>query len=227
MNEQHARILVVDDEPQIRRFLRVALTAHGYDLEEAVTGEEGLIKAATERPDLIILDLGLPDQEGTTVLRRLREWSKTPVVILSVKEQEADKVAALDTGADDYVTKPFGLEELLARIRVALRHAAGESDEPILDLGDLVIDRSARLVKVGGQPIKLTPTEYEILRILAANQGRVVTNKQLLSTVWGPGCESETQYLRVYIGQLRRKIETNSSCPAHILTESGVGYRLT
>ena len=226
MGDPEARILVVDDEPQIRRFLRVALVAHGYALEEATSGEEGLTKAVTARPDLMIVDLGLPDLDGVEVVRRLREWSAMPAIVLSVREQEADKVAALDAGADDYVTKPFGLGELLARIRVALRHAAGDGDEPVLTLGDLVIDRARRMVRVGERAVKLTPTEYELLKALATSPGRVLTNRQLLKTVWGPGYEQESHYLRVYVGQLRRKLEIDPSRPVHLITEPGVGYRL-
>ena len=226
MDKPDVRILVIDDEPQIRRFLRVALIAHGYMIHEASSGEDGLRMAVTTHPDLVVLDLGLPDIDGVEVARRLREWSKVPIIILSVREQENEKIAILDAGADDYVTKPFGMGELLARIRVALRHAEGASEEPVLTLGGLVIDRARRLVKAGGQTVRLTPTEYELLKTLAINPGRVMTNKQLLKAVWGPGYEGETHYLRVYMGQLRRKIEADPSRPEHIITEPGVGYRL-
>jgi two-component system KDP operon response regulator KdpE len=221
-----ARILIIDDEKQIRRLLKVALTGHGYELEEAVSGQDGLNKAAVFRPDLVILDLGLPDLDGLEVLRRLREWSKTPVIILSVREQENDKINALDNGADDYVTKPFGMGELLARIRAALRHAAGLGNEPVLNFDDLKIDVAQRRVSVDGNEIKLTPTEYELLRNLAVYSGKVLTHRQLLRAVWGPSYENDTQYLRVYIAQLRRKIENDPSRPRHIITEPGVGYRL-
>lgn len=221
-----ARILIIDDEKQIRRLLKVALTGHGYELEEAVSGQDGLNKAAVFRPDLVILDLGLPDLDGLEVLRRLREWSKTPVIILSVREQENEKINALDNGADDYVTKPFGLGELLARIRAALRHAAGLGNEPVLNFGDLEIDVAQRRITVDGNVIKLTPTEYELLRNLAVYSGKVLTHRQLLRAAWGPSCENDTQYLRVYIAQLRRKIESDPSRPRHIITEPGVGYRL-
>lgn len=221
-----ARILIIDDEKQIRRLLKVALTGHGYELEEAVSGQDGLNKAAVFRPDLVILDLGLPDLDGLEVLRRLREWSQTPVIILSVREQENDKINALDNGADDYVTKPFGMGELLARIRAALRHAAGLGNEPVLNFGDLEIDVAQRRVTVDGNVIKLTPTEYELLRNLAVYSGKVLTHRQLLRAVWGPSYENDTQYLRVYIAQLRRKIESDPSRPRHIITEPGVGYRL-
>jgi len=221
-----ARILIIDDEKQIRRLLKVALTGHGYELEEAVSGQDGLHKAAVFRPDLVILDLGLPDLDGLEVLRRLREWSQTPVIILSVREQENDKINALDNGADDYVTKPFGMGELLARIRAALRHAAGLGNEPVLNFGDLEIDVAQRRITVDGNVIKLTPTEYELLRNLAVYSGKVLTHRQLLRAVWGPSYENDTQYLRVYIAQLRRKIESDPSRPRHIITEPGVGYRL-
>jgi two-component system KDP operon response regulator KdpE len=221
-----ARILIIDDEKQIRRLLKVALTGHGYELEEAVSGQDGLNKAAVFRPDLVILDLGLPDLDGLEVLRRLREWSQTPVIILSVREQENDKINALDNGADDYVTKPFGMGELLARIRAALRHAAGLGNEPVLNFGDLEIDVAQRRITVDRNVIKLTPTEYELLRNLAVYSGKVLTHRQLLRAVWGPSYETDTHYLRVYIAQLRRKIESDPSRPRHIITEPGVGYRL-
>ncbi|MFA4886495.1 MAG: response regulator [Desulfotomaculaceae bacterium] len=221
-----ARILIIDDEKQIRRLLKVALSGHGYELEEADCGLDGLNRAAVFRPDLIILDLGLPDLEGLEVIRRLREWSKTPVIILSVREQENDKITALDAGADDYVTKPFSMGELLARIRAALRHAAGLGNEPVLNFDDLVVDVAHRRVTVNGHEIKLTPTEYELAKNLAIYAGKVLTHRQLLRAVWGPSYENDTQYLRVYIGQLRRKIEEDPSRPRHIITEPGVGYRL-
>jgi two-component system KDP operon response regulator KdpE len=221
-----ARILVVDDERQIRRLLKVALTGHGYEVLEAAGGQEGLQLAVAQRPDLIILDLGLTDTDGLEVLRRLREWSAVPVIILSVREQESDKIAALDSGADDYVTKPFGMGELLARIRVALRHRAGIENEPVLKFDDLVIDLARRRVTVKGEEIRLTPTEYELLKNLSLHAGKVLTHRHLLRVVWGPGSESDTHYLRVYIGQLRRKIESDPSRPKHIITEPGVGYRL-
>lgn len=221
-----ARILVVDDERQIRRLLKVALTGYGYEVEEAAGGQEGLLRAAAFRPDLVILDLGLPDTDGLDVLRRLREWSRVPVIILSVREQERDKIVALDAGADDYVTKPFGMGELLARIRAALRHAAGAGEEPVLGFGDLVIDLASRRVMVDDREVKLTPTEYELLKNLALHAGKVLTHRQLLRAVWGPGSENEIHYLRVYIGQLRLKIEADPSRPRHLITEPGVGYRL-
>lgn len=224
--EVQARILVIDDEPQIRRFLKVALTAHGFEMIEASSGQGGLNEAAMSKPDLIILDMELPDMDGLEVLKQLREWSKASVIILSVREQEDTKIAMLDAGAEDYVTKPFGMGELLARIRVALRRSSKEAEEPILDLNDLRIDRAKRIVTVGGHPIKLTPTEYNLLKTLGSSPGRVFTNTQLLKDIWGPAYEHETHYLRVFIGQLRRKIEQNPSQPVHLITEPGVGYRL-
>jgi len=221
-----ARILVVDDEKQIRRLLKVSLTEHGYEVEDASCGGEGLKEALTYKPDLVLLDLGLPDMDGLEVVRRLREWSKVPVIILSVREAEDEKIAALDAGADDYVTKPFGMGELLARIRAALRHAAGAGTEPVMAFDDLVIDVAHRRVTVKGQEVKLTPTEYELIKNLAAYAGKVLTPRQLLRAVWGPAAENETHYLRVYVGQLRRKIESDPSRPRHIITEPGVGYRL-
>jgi two-component system KDP operon response regulator KdpE len=220
------RILVIDDEPQIRRLLKVALSAHGFEMEEATLGQEGLNQAVMHKPDLIILDMGLPDMDGLEVLKRLREWSQIPVIILSVREQENTKIEMLDAGAEDYVTKPFGMGELLARIRVALRRSAKEMDEPIITLDDLRIDRAKRMVFLDEQLIKLTPIEYDLLKTLASNPGRVYTNSQLLKTIWGLGYEHETHYLRVFVGQLRRKIEKNPSQPKHLITEPGVGYRL-
>jgi two-component system, OmpR family, KDP operon response regulator KdpE len=221
-----ARILVIDDEKQIRRMLRAALAGHGYDMAEASSGKEGLSQAAIFHPDLIILDLGLPDLDGIEVIKRLREWTETPIIILSVREHEEDKIGALDAGADDYVTKPFSMGELLARLRVALRHTAKTEDEPIIALGELTLDIARRYVSMEGTEIKLTPTEYEILKYLAVRAGRVVTHGQLLRAVWGPHFQEQTQYLRVYVGQLRRKIEADSSQPKYIITEPGVGYRL-
>jgi len=222
-----ARILVIDDESQIRKLLRVALTAYGYEVKEVACGQDGLRETAIYRPDLVILDLGLPDIDGLEVLRQLREWSEIPVIILSVKEQEQDKITALDTGADDYVSKPFSMGELLARVRTALRHSYHANEEnPILILNDLEIDIIHRRVKVNDNEVKLTPTEYDILKNLAIHAGKVLTHRQLLTTIWGKAYENDTHYLRVYIGQLRKKIEIDPSRPKHILTESGVGYRL-
>jgi len=220
------RVLVVDDEPAIRRFLRVSLAAHGYAIFEADCGEAARVAAAADRPDLIILDLGLPDLEGAEVTRRLREWTRIPIVILSVRGQEADKIAALDAGADDYVVKPFGVGELLARMRVALRHATPAGDEPVFVVDELVIDRARREVKVAGREMQLTPTEYSLLCALAAHAGKVLTHRQLLRELWGPGYEQETHMLRVNISNLRRKLEPDPTRPHYIRTEPGVGYRL-
>lgn len=217
---------MVDDEAPIRKLLNVALSGHGYKIDEAASGQEGLRKAAMFRPELIILDLGLPDMDGMEVLKQLREWSKVPVIILSVKEREDDKIAALDAGADDYVTKPFGMGELLARIRTSLRHVAGTKAEPVLTFDDLTVDLSRRQVLVGGKEIKLTPIEYDLMKNLAIHGGKVLTHKDLLHSVWGPHYKNDIQYLRVYVGQLRRKIEQDPSDPRHIITEPGVGYRL-
>ncbi|KLU60814.1 KDP operon transcriptional regulatory protein KdpE [Peptococcaceae bacterium CEB3] len=226
METSKIRVLVIDDEVQIRRLLKVALTAHGYDVYEAGTGQSGLNWIAMHKPDLVLLDLGLPDQDGLEVIKNLREWSQVPVVILSAREQESEKIAALDAGADDYVTKPFSMGELLARLRAALRHASEAAEEPLLTFDGLSIDRSRRVVAVDGVEVKLTPTEYELMKVLAANAGKVLTHRQLLRAVWGPAYEHENHYLRIYVGQLRRKIEPDPSRPRHILTEAGVGYRL-
>jgi len=220
------RILIIDDETQIRRFLRVTLTSHGYAVKDVGTGKEGLDAIAMFSPDLVILDLGLPDLDGLEVVRQLREWSKVPVIILSVKEQEADKITALDSGADDYVTKPFAMGELLARVRAAMRHFVEDKEQPVLQFEDLTIDLVHRRITVDDHEIKLTQTEYEIVRNLAINAGKVITHRSLLRAVWGPACEKEVQYLRVYIGQIRRKLEHDPSRPKHIITEPGVGYRL-
>jgi two-component system KDP operon response regulator KdpE len=227
MSDKPVRILVVDDDPQIRRFLRVSLGAHGYQVIEATSGEDGVTKAATERPDLLILDLGLPGVGGPQVIERVREWSDVPIIILSVRDQEADKVAALDSGADDYVTKPFGMDELLARIRTALRHRLqSETPTPIFRTGGLVVDLGRRIVTVDGKEVRLAPREYDLLRVLVVHAGRVLTHRQILRQVLGPGAGEETHWLRVYVGQLRRKIEENSAQPRYIRTEPGVGYRL-
>ncbi|MDD9267016.1 response regulator [Paenibacillus sp. GCM10023248] len=221
-----AKILIIDDEAQIRKLLRVTLNAHGYEAAEAATGHEGMLQATMVRPDLIVLDLGLPDMTGMEVLAHIREWSKVPIIILTAKDQEQDKVAALDQGADDYVTKPFGMGEFMARMRVALRHTAKTQDEPVLRHGQLVIDLAHRTVELQGEKLKLTPTEYDLLKVLALNAGRVMTHRQLLKQVWGGSqYESDSQYLRVYVGHLRKKIEADSTRPQYILTEPGIGYR--
>jgi two-component system KDP operon response regulator KdpE len=206
--------------------LKTALTGYGYDLAEAPSGQEGLNQTLIFHPDLIILDLGLPDLDGIEVIKRLREWTQTPIIVLSVREDEEDKIQALDAGADDYVTKPFSMGELLARLRVTLRHMAKSADEPVLTFSKLTVDLARRLVILNGEEVKLTPTEYEILKYLAMQAGRVVTHGQLLRAIWGPNYQEQTHYLRVYVGQLRRKIEADPSQPAIIVTESGVGYRL-
>ena len=226
MTETSVRVLVVDDEPAIRRFLRVSLAAHGYVIFEADSGEAAMVVAATNRPDLIILDLGLPDLNGVEVTRRLREWTRIPIIILSVRGQEADKIAAFDAGADDYVVKPFGVGELLARMRVALRHVTPAGDDPVFVVDELVIDRARREVKVAGREMQLTPTEYGLLCALAAHAGKVLTHRQLLRELWGPGYEQETHMLRVNISNLRRKLEPDPMRPHYIRTEPGVGYRL-
>lgn len=226
MDKKGQRILIIDDETQIRRFLRVSLTGHGYEVRDVGTGKDGLNEVAVFNPELVILDLELPDMSGIKVLSQIREWSKVPIIILSVKEHETDKIMALDNGADDYVTKPFGMGELLARMRAALRHTASAGEEPVLRFDDLVIDLAHRQIHVGDGEIKLTPTEYELIRNLALHAGKVLTHNFLLRTVWGPVYEDNIQYLRVFMGQIRRKIEADPSRPRHIITEPGVGYRL-
>lgn len=226
MTDSGWRILVVDDEMAIRRFLRTSLVAHGNQVIEAASGEEALASAATLRPDLVVLDLGLPDIGGIEVTRRMREWTQIPIIILSVRESETDKVAALDAGADDYVTKPFSAIELLARIRAAMRHATQPAAQSIHEIGDLKIDLERRLVTMRGGDIQLTPTEYDLLRALVLNTGKVLTHHHLLRTVWGVAYENEMHLLRVNISNLRRKIETDPTRPQYLLTEPGVGYRL-
>jgi two-component system KDP operon response regulator KdpE len=222
-----ARILVVDDEPQIRRFLSASLNSHEYTVIEAHTGNEAIRLCTTAQPDLVILDLGLPDMDGREVLSRIREWSRVPIIVLSVRFDEQDKIDALDRGADDYVTKPFGMGELLARMRTALRHRVGTSEEaPLFTSGGLAVDLTRRVVTVEGQEVRLSRKEYEVLRTLVKHAGKVVTHQQLLREVWGPAHVNETQYLRVYVGQLRQKIERDPTQPRHLITEAGVGYRL-
>ncbi|MGQ0548467.1 MAG: response regulator [Armatimonadota bacterium] len=219
-----ARILVVDDEPQIRRALTRTLEANDFDVRTVGTGEEALL-ALRWRPDVILLDLMLPDLDGLEVARLVREQVATPILVLSARGEEPQKVLALDQGADDYITKPFGTDELLARIRVALRHAAGQPTDPVIEAGDLRIDLERRLVARGGEEVHLTPTEYEVLKYLARHAGKVITHRMLLQHVWGPEHIEETQYLHVLISQLRRKIEPQPARPQYILTEPGVGYR--
>jgi len=227
MSDGEPLVLLIEDEPQMRRFLRVSLTGSGFRLFEAETGGEGLLQAATRNPDVILLDLGLPDLDGLDVVRGLREWSRTPVIVISARGQEKDKVEALDAGADDYLTKPFGVEELLARIRVALRHReAAEQPVPVFETGGLRVDLHRRQVQVDGREVHLTPIEYRLLATLIRYAGRVVTHNQLLKEVWGPAYSHQTQYLRVYMGQLRRKIEEEAARPRYLQTEPAVGYRL-
>jgi len=219
------RILVVDDEAPIRRYLRAALSAQGFSVYESASGEEALQAVLSHRPDMIILDLGLPDIDGIEVTRRLREWSQTPIIILSVREAEQDKIAALDAGADDYLTKPFGTGELLARMRVALRKQSSAANEPVFESKGLSVDFARRLVTVNGQEVQLTPTEYDLLKILVTHAGKVITHHQLLRQVWGDGYD-DMHILRVNISNLRGKIEPDPSRPTYIHTEPGVGYRL-
>ena len=226
MSEKGLRVLVIDDEPQIRKLLKVSLGAHGYDVHESISGMDSVVQAADIKPDLVILDLGLPDIDGKEVVRRLREWSDVPILILTARDQEKEKIDALDAGADDYITKPFSMGELLARMRVSVRRSAHVGEDPVIQCCDLSIDLAQRRVTVDAQEIKLTPTEYDIIKILAQNAGKVLTHRQLLKAVWGDTYSDDTHYIRVYIGQLRRKIEPNPTQPRYIITESGVGYRL-
>jgi two-component system, OmpR family, KDP operon response regulator KdpE len=219
-------VLIVDDELQIRRFLRISLEANGYRVFEAQNGREAIVETARLRPDLIILDMGLPDMDGLDVLTRLREWTLTPVIILSVRDADRDKVDALDAGADDYLTKPFSVEELLARIRTAQRHFHAETQPSVFRKGNIQVDLAHRLVTKKGEVIKVTPTEYALLRLLIQHAGRVLTHRQILKEVWGPEYMDETHYLRVYFAQLRQKLEDDPARPEMILTEPGVGYRL-
>jgi two-component system KDP operon response regulator KdpE len=216
----------VDDERQILRALNAGLRANGYDVETATDGESALAAAAIHPPNVLVLDLEMPGMDGIDVIRQLREWSSIPIIVLSAHAEERDKVQALDAGADDYLTKPFGMEELLARIRAALRRSAsGDQAVPMLDFGRLKLDLTARVVTVDGAEVHLTPTEYDLLRVLATNAGKIMTHQMLLTRVWGPASEDSTNYLRVYINQLRRKIESEPSRPRYIVTDPGVGYR--
>jgi two-component system, OmpR family, KDP operon response regulator KdpE len=227
MTDPGPLILVIEDEPQMRRFLRVSLTSNGYQVSETETASDGLAQAAARNPDLILLDLGLPDQDGLTVTQRLREWATVPIIVISARGREEDKIQALDAGADDYVTKPFGVGELLARLRVALRHkSVSASGSSLFSSGDLRVDLGRRQVLVDDKEVHLTPIEYKLLTTLIKHAGRVLTHRQLLREVWGPNVSDQTQYLRVYMGQLRHKLERNPSRPVHLLTEPGVGYRL-
>jgi len=228
MSEPSPTVLIVEDEPQIRRFVRTALEAEHWHVFEAGTVAQGLIEAGTRRPDLVILDLGLPDGDGVDYLRDLRAWSKVAVIVLSARSDEADKIAALDAGADDYLTKPFGVGELMARVRVALRRGqnSSEGENAVFSFGDVVVDFAARRVQRAGVVVHLTPIEYRLLGVLIANAGRVLTHRTLLREVWGPSHSERTHYLRVYMGQLRQKLEADATRPRFIVTETGVGYRL-
>ena len=228
--------IIIEDEPQIRRFVRTALEAEGWQVHEADTAKKGLTETGTRKPDLLVLDLGLPDGDGLDVIRDIRGWSGVPIVVLSARSDEADKIAALDAGADDYLTKPFGVGELLARVRANLRRpraafsdgaqdASGEAD-PMFHFGDVEVDRQARIVRRSGAEVHLTPIEYRLLMVLIANVGRVLTHRRLLREVWGPSHAEQSHYLRIYMGHLRQKLETDPTQPRHLLTETAVGYRL-
>ena len=221
-------VVVIEDEAEIRRFLRVTLHAQGYRLFEATTGADGLVEVATRQPDIVVVDLGLPDLDGLEVIRRIREWSSVPVIVLSARGGERHKVTALDAGADDYIEKPFGTDELLARIRVALRHAAGGARpaDAVFKVGDLTVDQARRVVTVDDTVVHLTPIEYKLLTVLVHHAGKVLTHRQLLREVWGPTHVEHAHYLRVYMGQMRRKLERDPAQPRYLLTEPGVGYRL-
>jgi two-component system KDP operon response regulator KdpE len=222
------KVLVVDDEPQIRRFLRASLQSHDYIVVEAENGKEAVRVCTVQKPDLLILDLGLPDMDGLDVIKLVREWSTVPIIVLSIRSDDTDKIEALDRGANDYVTKPFSMGELLARMRAALRQGRNEGSDAasLVMAGDIVIDLGKRLITLGGTPVKLSRKEYDLLKILASHPGKVITHQQLLQEVWGPAYVEETQYLRVYVGQLRQKLERNPAEPRWLITEPGVGYRL-
>jgi two-component system KDP operon response regulator KdpE len=231
MSDEHVGqlVLVIEDDPQIRRFLRTTLPGNGYRVMEATTAQDGMRMVGLQHPDVVILDLSLPDIDGLEVTKQLREWTTTPIIVLSARDQEHDKIMALDAGADDYLTKPFAIGELLARIRVALRHALREAQgtaEPIFTMGNVRIDFSKRQVFVSENEIHLTPIEYKIMTILARSAGKVVTQKQLLKEVWGPNYTSENHYLRIYMSQLRHKLEADPTRPEYLITEPGIGYRL-
>ena len=229
MSEEKELILLVEDEPQMRRFLRITLQSHGYRLVEAATAQEGLMQATTRCPDVVLLDLGLPDLDGLEVTKRLREWTQTPIIVISAREQEMDKVKSLDAGADDYLTKPFNAGELLARIRVAMRHASRrntDKQEPVFALLNLRVDLSQRQVFVDNNEVHLTPIEYKLLTVLVRHAGKVITHSQLLKEVWGPAHVNEVQYLRVYMTQLRHKLEADPARPRLLMNEPGIGYRL-
>jgi two-component system, OmpR family, KDP operon response regulator KdpE len=219
------RVLVIDDEAPILRALRINLSARKFEVSTASDGASGLAAMARDRPDVLILDLGLPDMDGTDVIRGVRGWTSTPIIVLSASGQESKKVAALDAGADDYVTKPFGMDELLARLRAAVRRASPAPDEPVVATEDFTVDLADKRVTRAGQDVRLTPTEWQLLEVLVRHAGRLVTQRQLLAEVWGPGYQNEAHYLRVYVANLRRKLEPDPSAPRHLLTEPGIGYR--
>lgn len=226
-------VVIIEDEPHIRRFVRNALEAEGWQVHEADTAKKGLTEAGTRKPDLLVLDLGLPDGDGLQVIRDVRGWSGVPIIVLSARSDETDKIAALDAGADDYLTKPFGVGELLARVRANLRRprnaagdGAGAEDDPIFKFGEVAADRTARVVRRAGLEVHLTPIEYRLLCVLMANVGRVLTHRQLLREVWGPSHTGQSHYLRIYMGHLRHKLEVDPTQPQHLLTETAVGYRL-
>ena len=223
--EPMTRVLVIDDEVPILRALKINLAARKYEVSTAADGASGLAAMARERPDVLILDLGLPDMDGTDVIRGVRGWSSTPIIVLSAWGQESQKVAALDAGADDYVTKPFGMDELLARLRAAVRRAAPAPDEPVISTAEFTVDLARKRVTRADADVRLTPTEWQLLEVLARNADRLVTQRQLLQEVWGPGYQNEAHYLRVYMASLRRKLETDPSAPRYLLTEPGMGYR--
>jgi two-component system KDP operon response regulator KdpE len=220
------RVLVIDDDPSLARALGINLRAREYDVDLASTGAAGLALAAQRRPDVVVLDLGLPDMDGVEVVAALREWSQVPILVLSARDEQAQKVAALDAGADDYMVKPFGMAELLARLRAAVRRSSDTSREPQVETASFTVDLAAGLVTVAGVPVKLTPTEWHVLAVLARHVGSVVDHKRLLEDVWGPGYERQTHYLRIYLAALRRKLEPDPAHPRHLLTEAGLGYRL-
>jgi two-component system KDP operon response regulator KdpE len=229
MNNIKPVIVVVEDDPQICRFLRTSLSVQGFQVIKAGTGERGVVEIGMRKPELVILDLGLPGMDGIAVIRKVREWSAVPIIVLSARSQESNKIAALDAGADDYLTKPFSIGELLARIRVSLRHAAqfaGDSIETLFRVGDLQVDLSRRSVHIGEQEIQLTPIEYRLLTVLIRHAGKVLTHRQLLLHVWGPAYVEHAHYVRIYMGQLRRKLESDPTHPRYLLTEAGIGYRL-
>jgi two-component system KDP operon response regulator KdpE len=227
MTSERPVVVIIEDEPQIRRFLRTSLDANEFTVHESETGKQGLVECATRRPEVVILDLGLPDMDGVEVIRQLREWSSVPVIVLSARSQETDKIAALEAGADDYVVKPFGVGELIARVRVALRHSASVGEEPqsVFRAGEIEVDLVNRRVRRAGADVHLTPTEYRLLVVMVKHPGKVLTQRFLLKEVWGPGYVKSAHYLRIYMANLRKKLEADPAQPRHLLTETGVGYR--